>query len=547
MARLPQWTSRSKVSDINRDPLGLVRVFDRMGEWLLSGVTTATRRARYYAFYPWAIWSTTTVHHTHARPGFVNGLRRREAAFVLAQAAVESKSEPIGTNLLGVDEGRRHWNEREPSQPISLDFRPLPANDLGGYGQVYQGSLFKLGLVSRPESANGCDLVTEAAMPLVRAYQDAIGHTAYGQTLATSDPASLSAENLVGYGKKCRIRALSVGEKVTIQDLMFGPPTLDAPEAINRRDSFLWCLWVTGQAERADGFESETIDRLLLGQAAYTNRLLRDGREIQLEVPEALRTCADRYALLRGHGYAMCALEAVFGLLLDATAPDPLTVEGFVDGLSLPNLKRAWSRRMRVPPARDVLAGWLESSAATPNRGRGALTDPGSEYGLEFAFDDAGPADVLAACVMTFFAIYERQRAWRGVHPPWIEMSGWAGDDLWFEQIAKLIDECADQRVSFRDFLVRLIRDIILRHERRTHSQRGQSHSPWLRQDDRNRIGRVKGYETFMRPSRLNSAMSILNDLGLVDMNSDPDAETANAIRLTADGRRLLRARGLGG
>ena len=54
--RIPKWTKHVVTELGGRDPLGLSRVSFMITDYLLKGIITTTYRARYYSFYPWALW-----------------------------------------------------------------------------------------------------------------------------------------------------------------------------------------------------------------------------------------------------------------------------------------------------------------------------------------------------------------------------------------------------------------------------------------------------------------------------------------------------------
>jgi hypothetical protein len=72
--RLPKWTKHVVTELGGRDPLGLSRVSFAITDYLLKGIITQTSRARYYSFYPWALWnveafeepSVTRNSHRHS-------------------------------------------------------------------------------------------------------------------------------------------------------------------------------------------------------------------------------------------------------------------------------------------------------------------------------------------------------------------------------------------------------------------------------------------------------------------------------------------------
>jgi hypothetical protein len=115
-----------------RDPLGLSRVSDALTNFLLPDIITTTDRARFYSFYTWAIADVEALRNSKAgRVSFEEEFRRREAAFALASRLGQKIELPIvgirqvDTILASADEGDN----------VDTDFRVLPSNSTGGYGQ----------------------------------------------------------------------------------------------------------------------------------------------------------------------------------------------------------------------------------------------------------------------------------------------------------------------------------------------------------------------------------------------------------------------------
>src|SRR5450759_4141503 len=124
-----------------RDPVGLSRVAQSITDFLLTGIITQTDRARYYSFYCWALWHIQMEEPPKKFQDFVDAFRRREAAVALATVLNDEATSPVGVTAVRVK-----INEGRPAGQFNSDFRVLPSNQLGGYGQYYGGSIYNLGL-----------------------------------------------------------------------------------------------------------------------------------------------------------------------------------------------------------------------------------------------------------------------------------------------------------------------------------------------------------------------------------------------------------------
>src|SRR5262245_19149714 len=84
VVRLPRWTKHVVTELSGRDPLGLSRVSSLITEYLLQGIITTTRRARYYSFHPWALWHIEENEQPKRYAQFTAAFRRREACIAMA-------------------------------------------------------------------------------------------------------------------------------------------------------------------------------------------------------------------------------------------------------------------------------------------------------------------------------------------------------------------------------------------------------------------------------------------------------------------------------
>ena len=169
---LPCWTKRVFTEMGGRDPLGLSRVSFIITDYLLTGIITTTDRARYYSFYSWSLLHILKEEHPQKYQKFVDAFRRREAVMALATIA-----ENIETSPVGVTAARVYLDQTAETQEIKCNFRVLPSNALGGYGQYYAGSLNQLGLIYK--SAEGLDHVSEYGEKLAEVFHSVIENTPY--------------------------------------------------------------------------------------------------------------------------------------------------------------------------------------------------------------------------------------------------------------------------------------------------------------------------------------------------------------------------------
>jgi hypothetical protein len=128
---LPKWTRRVAVDDGGRDPLGLSRVADKLTDHLLQGITTQTRRARYYSFYSWVLWHIAREEAPTTWSAFEQAFRRRDTLFATASLAYDKDSHVAGVDAVG-----DRLKEAESTKEVRCDYRALPATQPALLGEI---------------------------------------------------------------------------------------------------------------------------------------------------------------------------------------------------------------------------------------------------------------------------------------------------------------------------------------------------------------------------------------------------------------------------
>ena len=129
--QVPRWSKRVVTEVGGRDPLGLSRVSDQITDYLLTGITTQTSRARYYSFYPWELWHIEESERPKKYGDFSHAFRRREAFMALCTLDSHSDSSVVG------DRAVRHKLEKlDQGGEVEINFKVLPSNEMGGVRAV---------------------------------------------------------------------------------------------------------------------------------------------------------------------------------------------------------------------------------------------------------------------------------------------------------------------------------------------------------------------------------------------------------------------------
>jgi hypothetical protein len=542
---IPLWTKPAKRDDSGRDPLGLERVHDRLTERLIPGITTTTNRARYYSFYLWAIKDTNEVDRPHSYRAFQEGMRRREAAFLMACLAHHDGQ--ASAALVGSIVGRKRWEQLQSKGEIALDFRPLPSNPLGGYGQYYGGSLWKLLLTGGVEDTGGGDELTEAGTVIADAYARSIADSRYAkerlQTARRLDLAVLS-----DYGERaclCRLASKPSAEREALRRLLFGLDNRDTAARL-RQQSLVFCLDVVHQAERlavtiaADAFAYTVVD-----EAAYFGQLRHGGAAYDHRCPDALARCAQRWRLFAMHRYLSFALEIILVELLQAAgASTPGVTSGqFAAGVDWAGVQRIvseWTeRKLRGDGVVKLVSHLLHDKSADDcsaserfDRRLGVdatLNEPDLAQGMG---STGTPTDRIGQALLLIFTLYCRFHHYRGRDRAWREMTRWCGTDFWFETMAQMIDQHRRKGSTLVSFLEDLVDKHIVHQQITVSYERGRPGGAWLRQDGKSLVWQ-RDYRAAWRRSRHRNCLQVLLDLDLLQ------ADEEEAIALTDDGRAL--------
>lgn len=131
------------------DPLGMNTICDKMIQELATGITTTQiSRARYYIFYVWAIQQIRKMHIRNLQ-NFGDKFYDLERLFMLSCIAHEHDTTLQNrrhNSIIGSRIGNAMW-QKYPDE-IPLDFK-YSGDRLGGYGKYYRQSLFNLGLIKQ--------------------------------------------------------------------------------------------------------------------------------------------------------------------------------------------------------------------------------------------------------------------------------------------------------------------------------------------------------------------------------------------------------------
>jgi hypothetical protein len=535
---LPRWTKRVVAENSGRDPLGLSRVSGIIADYLLSGIVANTDRARYYSFYAWALWHIEHHEPPKAYADFVDSLRRREAAAALA--TLDAGGRPVG-----IIATRKEYTRGKARGELNADFRILPSNQLGNFGQYYSGSLYALGLTYRGE--DGIDRAAEgAATRLAQLLQSQLARTPYIRN-GTFRNAAISVKDLRKTRRYLSIDAITQpfaeAERGELIDLFFARKgeALTERERL-RRHTLSHILHVIDAYGRLGSPPPlKEVDRYLVYPVYYYG-VLRVG-ESRIAVYHSLQSFSVCYAFWRQfclHQYLTQAVEILFWAVLETLAKyrQGLAAEEIVQALVTERFRRRLNELTAADaetPSAVLRAIGINAPPTTSTSSR-LWREVGIRHRLsEFQLlgqERDSPEDGAAVACALLAVLYGRWRASDNIG--WHFVGRHAGNELWAGNVLTALDGWLARGLTWEAGLRDFIRRFVFEQHQLVLFQKGRLDAAWLHLSD-GRYFKDQDYEPDFRTSRHRSAVGILIDLRLVRVDS------TERLYVTAEGRTILR------
>jgi len=550
----PQWSAKVMADKGGLDPLGLDRVSEFIADTLLTGIITQTDRARYYSFYSWALWHIQKEDHPKRYQDFVDGFRRREAFMALASLEDNPGRSPIGVTVT-----KQFLIQGKADKEINCDFRVLPSNALGGYGQYYAGSLYNLGLRHRPE--DGIDRVTPGfGEELANLYHRIAQKSSYVKK-CLSRKRRVLIEDFKKSAPFFSLDALLLPEagleRKKLIELFFGFDQRLASEASTlRRLSLAQMLYIIDQYDK-NGFPVNTeknrkmypvrnkkgLDWCIVYPPYYYGELwLKDNKSTDYAPPEQFGICHAMWQQFCLHQFFTESLECILSAVLMAIEEKggSLDVAIVSDELIKPpflSVIKSFAGKKCDKPA-DLFKTFRidcvpNESVSTKMQREISLLHPKNEIAI-LNLGTSQPSSLAAMAVLLLMVLYLK---WRRVEKN-VGMNCVAGNvagKLWAGNFLPLIDDWFDPTLSWKDGLAKLT-DFILEQHDRVKYLKGSWESSWIERNERNLL-KEQDYDGKWkwRSSRHRNAVSILQDLQFLSIKNNGD------MVLTRDGKAILK------
>lgn len=536
---LPNWTEKAVTDTTGRDPLGLNRVSNLLIDYLLTGIVTGTDRARYYAYYCWALWKIENESPNGTYDEFETLLRRLDAAVSLASLRRET---PLGQ--VGVRAASRALSDGKSSREFSIDFKPLPSQSLGGFGQYYAGSMYQLGLTYRPEG-NGIDRITDGiAKSLAEAVEKSLRSTPflkeklYRKKFISESELDESAERL----SLDWIRE-SEEERKLMTDLLFGLAGPSPSEACQlRRSTLVRALHLVSEYERRSmPVKWENLDIQLVYAPSYYGELWsEDGKHLRYVVPPIIDWVQKVWCEFSIHQYLILVFENLLSCVLDFAGQ-------FEEGMTIDDLIESATGDALL----EILKDKTGSDCSTPWKlmkalGLESLPDKETALRIRLEFEMShnlseeslfrqmppDPESRAAHSILGLAVLYGKWRN-READEPAKLLSSKTGTELWAANILPVLDHWLSQDCDWKTAMGDLIRPYILDQHDRVMYEKRRLDSCWLTRHE-GKIVKEQDYKADRRASRHWQVTSILYDLRLLRDDEN------NCLFLTSEGHELL-------
>lgn len=453
---LPTYTEYSSRQSQGQDHLGAESVALSIQAELLSGITSITPRARYYSFYAWTLYDFLRSGAPRKYQVFAPFLRRREAAFILANLAAGSSM-----GLLGVTKGQSIWNRHRDQSSVPLDFPYLKAAH-GGYGANYRAPMEDLRIIKRQDGDAIDHLVQGKGLPLAQAFEQAIAGTSYFQSYR--DAESIPPEVLIKYGQACALDAVSdpnAPDRELLRTLLL-PLDPKPNQGVLRRQSLGFFLDVVRQAPEAP------MDAAAFRRVMYYGWLPNGQRYTP---PAGLEVTFLAWRMFQHRQYYVFGLEAMWTYFLERIGWRPASLQWVVHELADVELNevgiRSLTGTLAATRLHDLVAKINATLSADP-------AGPVSEENLVRLIQSrTDAAHLMGGGLLLMLATYCRlRREGETGLSPWAFSRAGSPDRLPYSRFVRDLEEGIQTNVTLLEWIGHLMNEYLIGQHNRVALQK---------------------------------------------------------------------------
>lgn len=304
-----EWTDLPAAAQ-GRDHLGMQAPSIALYGSLLPGITNVTLRIRYYTFYPWLCDRYAKRSGRTAKEAWQVFVRRAEALLALASASIEDDGFCQGA--AGNRWAQRTWNSSKgPFDVVSASAVGAPGGYLkasfGAFGQVYRNALSELGILAYTENHPIPVPATGRGDLFAAAFARSVGG-AGERFLDAMDEPLLDPSSLKDLGRAFSPRRIATDseECSLLRELLFAEDAPEPGSGTRRRESLRLALHAVSRLRKLPG----VMD---LRWALYHASLPAGD---PLEAPGPLAPTATAWQAYQANELGHVAMEALLRLLL---------------------------------------------------------------------------------------------------------------------------------------------------------------------------------------------------------------------------------------
>jgi hypothetical protein len=447
------------------------------------------------------------------------------------------------SSIVGRDAVRPRLKRYKETGEVETNFKVLPSNSMGGYGQYYGGSLYQLGLTSRNEE--GIERCAPGkAVEIAEAFHEIVQESPFCKNkhyAESSFPIKVLEKSARSFSLDALREPIAKRERQLLLNRFFGWDSSDQSQAdILRRHTLTLLLHVVQLYNRA-GFKPPVgdTDKYLVRPPYYYDVLWPEQRKtLSYDLPPALSACHGFWKQFCVHQYLTQGLEHLLTAVLE-------TVDTKAGGMEAESVSKALSGRDFTSKLRSIFgdserpemvlkrlkisAKPSELACRHAQETYGAGNKLSEERILNFADGTSqGNAALAVAILAVLFA------KWRNYSDRFSQyIFNNAGQNLCAPPVLNSIDEWLEPSLSWQVALMHLIEPFILQQHDRVMYEKGKLESCWFHWVD-GKIVKDQDYSPGFRASRHWNCVMIMTDLGLLNIDDK------GGISVTAEGRGVL-------
>ncbi|MBI4775779.1 MAG: hypothetical protein HY788_16670 [Deltaproteobacteria bacterium] len=326
------------------DPLGVQAPCINLYGRLLPGITNVTDRARYYSFYPWAVWAYDQLPGAKSFEDLTEWMRRSDCLFTMVGIRHRTKS---GDNdFFKHDKALVGRAALEPavielssggSVPLSKftvrgDGDPYRyfKNPLGGLKQYYIGAFASLGLMK--SSGRSIAYTNERGKPIAVAMDAEVDRRLFADTIHSDEITADRLDALAGFCP-CQLQR-SVQEHEQLVSLFFDKSSDHGDKGKQRRHTLGLLLDLIRALPKPEGAFGVELDHRIFQGCVYSG-YLPSGQAWNL--PLSLERVRQGWAVYQRNELLSVALQCIFWVALkciEEVQNGVATTEDFIEWIS---------------------------------------------------------------------------------------------------------------------------------------------------------------------------------------------------------------------